>query len=177
MMSRNMTEAPLPKRVDGVKLVDNNQILNGIIDSKQLSRLASATISCDPHIMCHVEFSRDDERHRILSGNCSAEVVMECQRCLEDVSFAINSVFELALVFNDEQAKKLPRRLEPVELDEDGRMNLWDIIEDEVLLNLPDFPMHPTGQCQAHQTEPQENTAEEIKRPNPFDVLAKLKQK
>ncbi|MEK9712190.1 MAG: YceD family protein [Thalassolituus sp.] len=177
MMSRNMTEAPLPKRVDGVKLVDVNQELNGLIDSKQLSRLTAATVTCTEQIPCHIEFSRDDERHRILSGNCSAEVVLECQRCLEDVSFAIDSDFELALVFNDEQAKKLPRRLEPAELDEDGRLNLWEIIEDEILLNLPDFPMHPEGQCKAHQTEPQENTAEEEKRPNPFDVLAKLKQK
>ena len=74
---------------------------------------------------------------------------MECQRCLGDVRFEISAEFRLGLVFNDDQAKALPKRLEPVELDEEGRLDLWDVIEDELLLNLPDFPMHPQDECQA----------------------------
>ena len=70
------------------------------------------------------------------------------------------------------------QRLEPVELDEEGRLYLWDVIEDELLLNLPDFPMHPQDECQALKIEPQEDiAAEEPQRSNPFDVLAQLKQK
>ncbi|MEC8444548.1 MAG: YceD family protein [Pseudomonadota bacterium] len=177
MMSRTMTQALLPKRVDGPKLVEVNQHLSGKIDSKQLTRLSAATLGCDPFVECVADFDRDDERHRLLTGRCEAKVVMECQRCLEDVSLDIRSEFALAMVFNDDQAKALPKRLEPIELDEDGRLELWEIFEDELLLCLPDFPMHPEGECQAYSTGPEQDTAEEVKRPNPFDVLAQLKQK
>jgi len=38
--------------------------------------------------------------------------------------------------------------------------------------------MHPQDECQALKIEPQEDiAAEETERPNPFDVLAQLKQK
>ena len=178
MMSRTMTEAPLPKRIDAFKLVEVNQQLKGKIESNKLTRLVDSTRSLDDYIECEVEFGRDEERLRTLTGKCSAGVVMECQRCLGDVRFEISAEFRLGLVFNDDQAKALPKRLEPVELDEEGRLDLWDVIEDELLLNLPDFPMHPQDECQALKIEPQEDiAAEETERPNPFDVLAQLKQK
>ena len=173
-----MTVAPLPKRVDGLKLVEVNQQLTGTISSADLTRLAGIVRSSSLDVNCDVEFSRDEEHLRVLSGECSVGVVMECQRCLEDVSFTIEASFRLGLVLNDDQARALPKRLEPAELDEDGRLDLWETIEDELLLNLPDFPMHPQGECQAFKIEPEEDiAAEEEERPNPFDVLAQLKQK
>jgi uncharacterized protein len=157
-----MTDAPIPMRVDGKKLVDINQQLTGIIDSAKLTRLAAATTHVYTPVQCHVEFFRDPERFLILSGDCSVRVGMECQRCLNEVQADIRSEFELGLVLNDEQAKKLPRRL----------------IEDEILLCLPDFPMHGDGECTAFNANPEkDNSAEELKRPNPFEVLAQLKQK
>lgn len=178
MMSRTMTDAPIPRRVDGKKLVDINQQLTGIIDSAKLTRLAAATAHVYTPVQCHVEFFRDPERFLILSGDCSVKVGMECQRCLNEVQADIRSEFELGLVLNDEQAKKLPRRLEPIELSEEGRLELWEAIEDEILLCLPDFPMHGDGECTAFNANPEkDNSAEELKRPNPFEVLAQLKQK
>ncbi|TNC92237.1 YceD family protein [Thalassolituus sp.] len=176
MMSRTMTEAQIPKRVDGGKLVDVNQQLTGQIDASKLTRLSAATLRSDTPVSCNLEFDRDIERHRVLKGDCSTSVVMTCQRCLGEVTLAISSNFELGLVFNDEQAKQLPKRLEPAELTEDGLLDLWEIIEDEVLLSLPDFPMHPADECSADLPE-QEETNADVKRPNPFEVLAQLKQK
>ena len=50
-------------------------------------------------------------------------------------------------------------------------------MEDEVLLALPSFPVHTQGECELKQPEPApEITESDEKRPNPFDVLAKLKQ-
>ena len=103
---------------------------------------------------------------------------MICQRCLGEVSLPVTSRFQLGLVFDDDQARQLPKRLEPVELDENGQLDLWVVMEDEVLLALPAFPMHTNGECQLEQTEPEPDyTDSDEKRPNPFDVLAKLKQK
>lgn len=179
-MSRTMAEAQLPQRVDAYKLVDNNQQFNARIDSSKLLRLSDAVIRCSTPVSCEVEFSRDQEGNRIMSGSCHTQVVMICQRCLGEVTLDIDSSFELGLVFNDEQARQLPRRLEPAELDEQGQLDLWTVIEDEVLLALPPFPTHSEDECQLLQTESEpepETTDSDGKRPNPFDVLAQLKQK
>ena len=88
------------------------------------------------------------------------------------------SSFELGLVFNDDQAKQLSRQLEPAEVDEHGMLELWEVLEDEALLALPSFPVHEQGECELRQPEPApETTDSDEKRPNPFDVLAQLKQK
>ncbi|MCY0965346.1 YceD family protein [Parathalassolituus penaei] len=176
MMSRTMAEAQLPHRVDGPKLVENNQQFSAQIDSSVLSRLNDAVDRCLAPVSCVLSFDRDEERHRVLKGSCSTRVSMVCQRCLEPVEVRVESQFSLGLVFNDEQAKQLPRRLEPVEVDENGILDLWSVIEDEVLLALPMFPTHEASECQMRQPEPENKPGNE-KRPNPFDVLAQLKQK
>lgn len=178
-MSRTMAEARLPQRVDAAKLVEVNQRFTADIDSKELSRLSDAVESCDAPVSCDIEFDRDEERNRILTGSCKTQVVMICQRCLGPVTIPVESDFQLGLVFDDEQAKQLPRRLEPVELDEDARLDLWETLEDEVLLALPSFPTHPESECQIKQPTPETTATDDsdVKRPNPFDVLAQLKQK
>lgn len=172
-----MNEVRLPKRVDAVKLVDNNQLLSGEIEGGSLERLNDAVVSHNAAVNVSLEFSRDQERHRVAQGQCSTKVSMTCQRCLNEVEVSISSQFELGFVYDDEQAKQLPRRLEPVELDENGQADLWELIEDEVLLNLPDFPMHPPGACQLFKPESQETANEDVEKPNPFDILKQLKQK
>ena len=172
-----MAEAQLPKRVDAVKLVDNNQRLNANIDGSLLERLSDAVENCVAPVHCEIQFSRDQDNNRLMTGSCHTQVVMICQRCLGNVTVPVDSSFELGLVFDDDQARQLPRRLEPVELDEQGQLDLWTVMEDEVLLALPPFPVHEHGECELKQPEPEPVTEEsDVKRPNPFGVLAKLKQ-
>lgn len=173
-----MAEAQLPKRVDAVKLVDVNQQFNAKIDSENLTRLREAVVDCNEPVHVEIEFQRDQDKNRLLVGSCTTSVVMTCQRCLGDVTVPVESSFQLGLVFDDEQARHLPKSLEPVELEEEGHLDLWTVLEDEVLLALPSFPMHDDHECQVRQPEPEpEFTDSDVKRPNPFDVLAKLKQK
>lgn len=176
MMSRTMAEAQLPHRVDVPKVVDNNQHFSAQVDSSKLLRLNETVERCIEPISCDMTFDRDEDRNRILVGSCSTRVSMICQRCLDSVEIGVSSQFSLGLVFNDEQAKRLPRRLEPVEVDENGILDLWAVIEDEVLLALPAFPVHAESECRMRQPEPENKPGNE-KRPNPFDVLAQLKQK
>jgi len=176
MIPRTMAEAQIPHRVDAGKFVDKNQQFNGEIDSSELTRLNEAVERCLTSVSCTLSFDRDEERHRLLVGSCSTRVAMLCQRCLNVVELDVSSQFELGLVFNDEQARQLPRRLEPVELDQNGLMDLWSVIEDEILLSLPAFPMHPENECHLQQPEPEESYSN-VQQPNPFDVLAQLKQK
>ena len=171
-----MAEAQIPHRVDAVKFVEQNQQFNGEIDSSELTRLTQSVERCLAPISVTLSFERDEERHRLLVGNCSTRVAMTCQRCLDVVEVDVSSRFELGLVFNDDQARQLPRQLEPVEMQQNGLLDLWETIEDEVLLSLPAFPAHPESECQFQQPEPEDSNSN-VQQPNPFDVLAQLKQK
>lgn len=174
-----MAEAQLPKQVDAVKLVNVNQQLNAKINSENLTRLQAAVIRSGDFVECEIEFHQDESKHRLLTGSIDTQVSMICQRCLGEVDLPIHSDFQIGLVFNDDQAAQLPRAFEPVELDEEGRLKLWEVIEDEVLLALPMFPTHAENECQAKALpEPSaEITDSSDERDNPFAVLAKLKQK
>ena len=177
MMSRTMTEARLPKRVDATKLVELNQQFRARIDIKSLARIQDATAHAETPVEVELDFQRDEEGNRTVSGQCSTHVVMVCQRCLGTVGLDIGSQFHIGLVFSDEQAKHLPKRLEPAEMDENGQLDLWELIEDEILLNLPEFPMHPEGECRMYQVESDNEPEAVEKKENPFDILATLKQK
>lgn len=174
-----MAEAPLPKQVDAVKLVNVNQRLKAKINTENLTRLKAAVVNSSEFVECEIEFHQDESKHRLMTGSIQTHVSLICQRCLEAVNLPIHSDFQIGLVFNDDQSVQLPRSYEPVELDEEGRINLWDVMEDEVLLALPMLPTHAEGECQLKTfTEPQAEITEfNDERENPFAVLAKLKQK
>jgi uncharacterized protein len=82
----------------------------------------------------------------------------------------------LAVVWTDEQAAHLPKHLDPI-IVEDQSSNLWELVEEELILALPPFSYHDTDKCKetiAEFFDPEIETVEEEK-PNPFNVLAQLK--
>jgi uncharacterized protein len=87
---------------------------------------------------------------------------------------SVQSNLALAFVEGIEEAGSLPETLDPV-LVENGRINLKDLIEDELLLALPQVAMHPIGEC-VSQVPEQPPAGDESVRENPFAVLAELKR-
>ncbi len=184
-----MSKAPnaeLPKSVDPYRLAEQNSTLEGFVPLSGLGRFADAILgasSSDPREQCQVRltFSKDEERRRVVSGELDAEVMLECQRCLKPMMSRLESSFRLGFVTSDEQAQNLPRDLEPV-LTEDFSVNLWELVEDELLLVLPPFPLHERADCQATEVlenfepDPEAPEPDEEKRENPFNVLADLKK-
>jgi uncharacterized protein len=76
--------------------------------------------------------------------------------------------------------ERLPEGYE-VTLIENTPMMLSDIIEDEILLALPPIPKHLDDSCSSEvvkgwsSEQTNETNTENVKRDNPFDVLAGLK--
>lgn len=182
----NVPNAELPKTVDPFRLAEHNSTLEGFVPVSALSRFADAILgasSSEPAQQCQVRltFGKDEERRRVVDGELEAEVMLECQRCMKPMAARLESSFRLGLVTTDEQAQNLPRDLEPF-LTEDFSVNLWTLVEDELLLVLPPFPLHERSDCQATEVlesfepDPNEPEPDEDKRDNPFSVLADLKK-
>lgn len=179
------TELPkeLPKSVDPYRLAEHNGTLEGVIPLSGLDRFRDAVLGFGEGAVCRVKLSfyMDSERRRVVAGELEAPVELECQRCMGPIGVALVSQFSLGLVTSDEQAQQLPKDLEPF-LTDDFTANLWSMVEDELLLVLPPFPLHDRNDCPAREDleayEHDSSAAEPVVKSgeNPFSVLADLKK-
>jgi uncharacterized protein len=166
----------LPRQVDTVKLTQQGVILEGTLAVRDLPRLV-ATLHDDSLILHPVlQFGVDEEGHRTVTGSFQARLPLTCQRCLETMDYDIESEFHCAFVSTDAQAKALPANLEPVMLANDSsHVNLYDMLEDEVLLSLPIAAFH--DQCDAGNSAgmPGESKGDAVSaNRKPFAALANL---
>ena len=82
-------------------------------------------------ISAKLSFSRDEDRHYLVRVEVDAEVMVTCQRCLEPMPSQLHSDNTLAAVWSDEEARHLPKRLDPLIAGEEG-YPLWDLVIGEV---------------------------------------------
>src|SRR5690606_4073601 len=101
------------------------------------------------------------------------DVDMECQRCLQPVTQSLSGELCLAVVWDEERAAVVPKTLDPLVVSDDS-VDLYGLLEDEILLALPIVAYHQEGQC---QRSGHYSTGEvEESRENPFSILAQLKK-
>jgi uncharacterized protein len=168
----------IPDRLDPWRYADLHKTVSGTFRLEALPRLSRCLLDSHGEANFALRFERDAERRATLRGSISARLVLECQRCLEAVTLPVEVEVAVAFVEGIEQASQLPEELEPC-LVEEGRVLFRDLIEDELLLTLPQVAMHDTDACPtqwAHVSD--EKPVEPDKEPgkNPFSVLAELKR-
>ncbi|QFT54690.1 YceD family protein [Microbulbifer sp. THAF38] len=174
-MSIAPSKSVLPKSVDARKLVQREQYLEGILPLESLGRLREAVESVEGEVVADIQFGRDLQNHLTVSGKVSCTVDLLCQRCLHPVREQLEAQFCWGIVWSEEQGKALPKDLDPVIQDSD-ELNLHQILEDEILLNLPMVAYHD-AECVSkdsfHVGEKESEAGEQ--RENPFKVLEQLK--
>ncbi len=168
---------PLPEYADPWHLADAGRRFVGRITVDRLGRLSEELLDAQTEVEYELAFGRDEQNRASVKGRIKATLYLQCQRCLETLEFPVDREISLALVEGLDEAQALPDRYEPLLLDE-ARICLFDLLEDELLLALPQVPRHRPEACTpgAEQTE---NAAagQQAVRDNPFAILAKLKQK
>ena len=100
------------------------------------------------------------------------EATLECQRCMQPMTWALDTRVRIGLVGSDTQAARVPADLEPM-LAPGGHISIGELITEELLLSLPIVPLHPGQECTpavvpAAETEPGPPTHK------PFARLAEL---
>ena len=170
-----MSYGPLPKKIDPRKLAERDAEFEGRVSIADMPRLVTCLVDDEGTVEVRIRFARDEQRLRIISGSAHGRVRMTCQRCLEPVSVEIEARLNLAVALTDEQAQNLPRCYDPLIMETD-EMELLPIIEDELMLSLPLVPFHDDCSIQTSFGDAETARAQEDK-PNPFSVLAQLKEK
>jgi len=179
---------PLPSRFNPDLLARDGTRYEVELPQAQFTRLSAMLSSAGHSVRATVGFSRRKD-HIVVSGRLKTDYAVECQRCVEQMVLEIDEPFELVFVDNEAAAQQLAKELDPVILDEKGQIHIIDLLEDELILHVPEFPKH-TGEnaCEFKEVSfggidsgsasDTENHAgaqtDEESRQRPFDVLKNL---
>jgi uncharacterized protein len=166
----------LPEIIEPLHLADKRGELKGEIAVSSLKRIADMLYSDEGSVVVELFFGREGRLAKV-EGRIHAVLQLECQSCLQAVEWSVDNVIKLGIVNSIDQANRLPEDYEPL-LVEDETMRLSDLIEDELLLNLPTYPKHQHSCFAANAdkiktsiSEPDSKSSPE----NPFSILATLK--
>lgn len=163
--------ATLPRVICPSPVRRLGQRLHGSIAAARLARVRSLLREERGEIGFELDFSAEGGDAWRVRGHLRAGLVMTCQRCLEPVEVAIDAGFAWRLCLPGARAPEPEDDFEPIELGVDAAIDVAELIEDELLLDLPAYPMHsPEGCASAGQHGPVGPS-----RPNPFAILASMR--
>lgn len=180
-----------PDWVDPWKAADGRRVFQGTMPLKWMKRLSPLLAESDPGGGSHAE--REDARFSATFGydrqgtvtvhlDVQAALPLVCQRSLETYFEKVSRHSVLAVVESIEEQDLVPEHYEPV-LAEHGRLALLDLVEDELLLAVPQVPRNPELQAVRHSTdagalsvnEGDDDRGDEAERTHrPFEDLAEL---
>ena len=113
-----------------------------------LLRLAEGLQSSTGNLDFQIQGDVDGRNRPLLRLRVSGAVQLQCQRCLDDFDCAVEIDTALRLVAADALDTEYDDNPEePDCIAANTALDLMALIEDEVLLALPAYPRHETGQC------------------------------
>jgi uncharacterized protein len=165
-----------PTRIDALKLSASGESLAGVVDAKDLPRVADrlAADAGAARIEWRLVGGSDGQRRPVLTLTLAGSVPMVCQRCLQPFAAIVDQSTELLLARSEAELARLDvDEIEVVLAIE--RLDPLNLVEDELLLSLPFSPRHAEGQCEAAgPAVAGQDTSQD--RATPFGQLGKLKK-
>ncbi len=172
-----MHKENLPAKVDPFRFAENAISLHGKLLIKNMQRLCASLASDSGEVEVGIEFGVDGQGIHYLRFHLEAQLVLQCQRCMESFIYGIIDDFVVGVVHTEEEAGRLPARYDPVVI-KDGFLVIQDVVEDELMVSLPIVPMHDPKEC--HVTLPlvANSTSElAVEKESPFKVIEILQSK
>ena len=145
--------------------------MRGEVRLAEFGRLPDGILNRDEALAYRLSFYRDESGARVMDVEIDANLIMDCQRCLQPVAVAVRQRTLLAITKITEEIQSLDTRYEPFALAGD-ELSIMQLLEDELLLATPFSPLHPEAECAGKQALDKINVEA---RPGPFAALAGLK--
>jgi len=138
-----------------------------ISDFPKISEIAS---NKKDNVRVDLSFYLKNNKTPCVDGIIDLDIVLACQRCLDDLSIALKVNFHLAFVRHDQQSEELESHYEIYVIEEE-ELATHDLISDEILLAIPMVPTHDFDCIK----EIKKQEVVEGKSENPFAILKKIK--
>jgi uncharacterized protein len=158
----------LPAVIDPVLLADRGTRLTGKVPMKGMSRLAEHCLDERGEASVDLDFRRDGELREMV-GEVRARFRVRCQRCLEAMELEVEARLGAILLRPGERADLVESEADTLVADKP--VSLSELVEDELILAMPMFPVHAPGKCPAGAA----GDALSGKK-NPFSVLQGMRK-
>jgi len=153
------------------KEVSRGSNFQGKIGIGDLNRLADFLLLDRADIEVEFKFSQSEYDLPMVEGEIQTRLTIECQRCLKAMEIPLKINFQLLVSPPDSEV--IESGLDTV-YSENGSVDIFEVVEDELILGLPLVTMHEDIACNEYwQTQVED--PEQATKENPFSVLAKLK--
>lgn len=157
----------VPRQADLRKLAAAGATIAGHIDLAELPRLRDVLADTEGRVELDLRIGVDDEGYRSIEGSVRSAPHLQCQRCLGTVSLPVDARMCLAMVWREDEIPSLPSRFDGIVVGTEP-LDLFELIEEELLLALPLVPRHADGECGVEQDA--RTDSEGVHRENPFAV-------
>lgn len=172
----------LPIYLDFQSFARDAQALNATIESSELENFFDLVEHQVFDVDLKATYFLSNEYKKIIEGSLVAKVPLVCQRCLESFEYELSQSFSIAIVRDEEEAEKLSKAIDPFISEYHDKVDLRICLEEELVLAVPQFPVHLHDDCQvidmanpvSYLSEIEES--EQPSKPNPFAVLSQLKK-
>lgn len=181
-----MVETPLqtlvPSYVDTRKVFLQQENISGSIGLERLPRFRDCLIDDEASIQLQLSFSITASSQQVITGTLQASVHVSCQRCLEPLAIELADDIRLALVKTEAAVEGLDAGWDSW-ICPDHKLELAELVEEQLMLCLPIASMHESGDCLARVNysavatagDGAATTKKEVSQ-NPFSVLKELKE-
>lgn len=127
-----------------------------------------------------LDFGVDEGGAPRVIGTVQTVLPTKCQRCMEMMELQLSLDIRLALVKSRQAAQQLSEDYDPLLVSPDAEISVESIVEDELILALPQATMHEIKDCPKGESflNTGGGAAEDgpaPQRENPFAMLAQLK--
>jgi len=159
--------------IDSLDFARNGQQISGEVLVANLSRLTDVLNDSDGTLGYTIRGAVNKYGIPLLALRLKGMCHLTCQRCLQGMEYEVQ--VSTSVLLRDQAG--LDQLDDAEEIDEeyesilaDAHLDVWHLLEDEILLSLPFAPKHELGVCQlASGLKPQQNES------HPFAALTKLK--
>lgn len=159
---------------DPWRAASHQRVVAGRLSLGDLPRLLPLLVAANGEVAYRLEFAMVGRKVEVRL-RLAAELPLRCQRCMDAYIFPVRVDSQLRLVSGPIEAERLGPEFEPLLLEEGALLDPRHLIEDELLLALPQVPRHAEGACLPAQTEAGRDRDGPPERENPFAVLANYK--
>ena len=140
-----MQSASARRYLDAQELASRRAVVTGFVEIESMPRLLELVTAKPSAIAYRIEFTRGASGWPRIVGRMEGMLPLTCQRCLDSLDWRFDTEFESLLVGDEHEEAHGAE----VVVCPDGRLALAPMLEDEVLLAVPNAPVHAHGTCEA----------------------------
>jgi uncharacterized protein len=142
-----------PDWVNPWKAAEGGRIFSGTIPLHRMSRLKPLLAEAGDDAGFTASFALDGEKRAVITLEVTAELPLICQATLEIYRQPVTRQSLLAVIEDQSDQESLPEHYEPT-CTYAGRLGFTELVEDELLLAIPQVPRKPGLEEFAYSTDP-----------------------